>query len=147
MLAYKLKYIVLKILVGVLILLIVSSICALVLTILGKYFFDILDDSRHFISYIFYYTICIFILQIISGFWLIFCLVHIKALKKVNLLFTAIILGFFSMGAMQIASNLRLAAYYFEPWKHQYQIISFFSIGFSYPFVAKYLFSTLATTK
>lgn len=120
-----------KILLNFLILCILSIVISLLLTILG-YVYNRLDTSTSIIGYILYYSCLTLIMQLIFCFWLIY---FIQNKLKFNTIFISLIGGLLSLLLMLFISKMRFEAYYFEPFKHPYQIAIFFLLGFLYPYL------------
>lgn len=119
---------------------ILSLVLSLLLTELGKYFFNIRSFSRvSFFSLFLYYTVLIFFIQILTFFWVIYILADYMLRKKKNKILIAFVSGTGTFLIAQLISYLRLETYYFEPFKNFYQVIIFFIAGFLYPYLSIYI--------
>jgi hypothetical protein len=116
-----------------------SILAALLLTVLGKYFIETRFYYKPFFQYFIYYIILVFFIQIIACFWIVYFLDDYLINRKLNILIISLISGLCTFLIIELLAYLKFEAYYFEPFKHKYQIISFFFVGFFYPHISKYL--------
>ncbi len=116
-----------------------SLMASLILTSWGKYSNEARFYHKPFFQYFFYYIILVFFIQIVACFWVVYILDEYLLSNKVNFLLISIISGLSTFLIMELLAYLKFEAYYFEPFKHNYQIISFFFVGFFYPFISRYL--------
>ena len=116
-----------------------SVIISLMLTFWGKYSVEAHFYRKPFFHYFIYYIVLVFFIQIIACFWVVYILDEYLINKKINFFIISIFSGLFTFLIMNLLAYLKFEAYYFEPFKHNYQLISFFFVGFFYPYISKYL--------
>ena len=121
------------------IILLLSIIGAIVLTIFSKYVFEKKFFNESFFVYLGYYTILVFIIQIVTLFWLIYFAVNFLIKRSVNLFLVSLVSGSLCTAIIKILALGGFETYLFEPFKHNYQIFPFFFFGFFYPYVSKYI--------
>jgi hypothetical protein len=132
------KNLIRRIMLYILIIVILSFIEAILLTILGRYIFKVISGTQSFFQYVGFYSILTFVIQILGGFWLVYLLVNIFLKRNVNIILLSVVAGVLTCCIVKIITILGFETYYFEPFKHKYQILSFFFIGFFYPAISVY---------
>ena len=115
-----------------------SILASLLLTFSAKYF-EPTFYHKPFFQYFFYYIVLAFFIQLIACFWLVYILDDYLINKKLNFLMICIISGLCTYLIIVLLAYSHFEAYYFEPRSNKNQIISFFFVGFLYPFISKYL--------
>jgi hypothetical protein len=126
-----------KIILNLFLMLLLSLIASIMLTILGRYTFKVISNSQTFFQYLGFYTVLSLSIQLITGFWLVYIFANYLLRKNVNKLLVSFISGVLTFSILKLITYLGFETYYFEPFKHFYQVAVFFIVGFSYPFLLK----------
>lgn len=118
---------------NILVIFYLSLLTSVVLLLLG-YYFEVLRESEYVFQIFIFYIILTFVMQFVFGFWIIYFILN---KLKFGTLLVSIIGGLMSYLLMSFIAKMGFENYYFEPFKHPYQIWSFFVLGFLYPYFSR----------